>query len=368
MERALHNKINSVEIILDYGSRGWILEKISQRVKTELKLLNCQAVIRYKPKFDTDVTFWIQYSDKTLKQNLKSEIVNIRSALVTHVDDSNKLLRVRNLVKFGVIPIFMSNEHAELIARTISDKTIFKSVHIGSDVADIEKLFHVGIVSNCYPDGRKNENWLVNFANCGLLENVELTIIGRGWEKIVRRINPKTKKINLYNGVEKPYPDYNRIIKIQKSFDLFCNFGFDEGSLGALDSYLLGKSLLVSKQGFQSSFNIDDNSFFEDFSEAKVKFQLKKDIFFSTIPNQDLWKWKNTVKELVNHWSNFKFTKNINFDAFRHQSLSFNFFKVFIRWTPKTLYRTFFVRLPRKLVLVSKKQINELILKFQIWR
>ncbi len=347
--------IKSVEIILDPGSTGWVLGKISQRINDELNLINCKTVVRHDPKFNTDVTFWIHYTDKTLRENLNSQSTNIRCALVTHVDESQKLLRIKNLCKFGIVPIFMSEEHAEAVARKLKHKMGFRCVRIGSDIAQNKKYFHIGIVSKCHPDGRKNENWLIEFAKLGLLENVEITFIGEGWKNTVKKLRSKSIKVNNFDGIENEYPSYVEIIEIQKSFDLFFYFGFDEGSLGALDSYLLGKDLFISKQGFHINFDIKDSSFFENLSDAKEKFQIKKELYFKSLPNLNLWTWESTANQLVDHWIEIQSSK-MNSSSNPDSDMSFiNFLKNYLDLFPKSIYRLIFVRLPVRIAKYFSK-------------
>jgi hypothetical protein len=348
--------INSVEIILDPGNKGWILEKMSEKISNELNQLNCRTVVQSEPKFDTDVTFWIQYTDKTLKNNINNTTTNIRSALVTHVDESYKLFQVKNLYKFGITPIFMSKEHAQVVAKMLNQPNDFLNVHIGSDIAQVKKSFHVGIVSKCHPDGRKNEKWLIDFAKDGLLENVELTIIGVGWGPTVNHLHSRITKINLYDGIENEYPPYDEIIKMQKSFDLFFYFGFDEGSLGALDSYLLGKDLLISKQGFHTEFEIEDSSFFENFFEAKAKFQIKKDVHFNSFPDTNLWTWQNTALQLLEHWVELKSSKNNGSLNPVNNTSTFYILPKYLNLLPTSLYRLFFVRVPQKILKFFTKE------------
>jgi hypothetical protein len=346
----------SVEIILDHpGNSGWILEKIAQKISSELRKKGCIVSIKESPEFDTDVTFWIQYTDKTLKESIKSKPRNVWSALVTHVDESSKLMRVNILHRAGVNLIFMSDDHSKSVSKKINATTTLPSIRIGSDLAQVALEYKVGIVSKCHPDGRKNEDWLISFSKKELFNNVVLTIIGTGWGATVKKLRKQGVKVNLYDGIENVYPPYPKIIEIQSTFDLFLYFGFDEGSLGALDAYLLNTDLLVTKQGFHLDFEIEEDSFCSDLLDAQRKFALKKDSFFNLRSNRNDWTWEGTAIALLGCWEEFTDYKESGTTAKSRKNLYLFFSRENLSMLPKSIYRLLFIRVPRKIYSLSRQ-------------
>lgn len=341
--------ISSIEIIVDPGNKGWILEKIANRVCEEFKKLNLIANVRNAPKFDSDVTFWVQFTDKTLSVDSTFLGGNLRSTLVTHVDDAQKLSRVKKLYHSKIDLIFMSKMHASSIANSIGITQLPESVRIGSDLAEQKKNFHIGIVSKCYPDGRKNENWLLDFEKKGLFKNVTLTIIGTGWKSIADKLISKGVDVNLLDNHKNPYPDYDEIIDIQKNFDLFFYFGFDEGSLGALDAYLLGTDLLITNQGFHTSFELSKDSFCENLIDAQQKFELKKAKYYANRELLGDWSWTNTANELLLHWMKVFEDDLPPVENKLKSRFSWVYLNHYLKLLPKTFLRLMLVRIPQKI-------------------
>jgi hypothetical protein len=350
---------NSVEIILDPNSQGWILDKISTKLQTEFSDLGVKCSVLSKPKYDSSVVFWIHYSDKTINFSETRDFKGISSALVTHVDDSLKLARIRKLYLQGIDLIFMSKEHAHNIASSVGMNLPAFNVLIGSDLAVPRSIFKVGIVSRCYPDGRKNENWLLEFAAKGLLENVELTIIGSGWGNVIKNLRSLGVSVLVFDGHENPYPTYSEILRVQANFDLFLNFGFDEGSLGALDAFLLKTDLLVSYHGFHIEFDLKEDSYVLDLDDACAKFESKKSNFFSVQESLRQWSWSTMAIDLLRHWDTLGEKEQVlsSPKAGVRQVYVQNYLQMLL----KTLKRIFLVRLPRKVSQV----IRLLIRRFQ---
>jgi len=358
-EKLMKHTSFSVEIILDPGNSGWILEKIANRISQKLSEKGCDVRVKHSPEFNTNITFWIQYTDKTLHENLTRNVTNIWCALVTHVDESQKLTKINNLRRAGVNLLFMSNDQAKSISKILKQSYDFPSINIGSDLAEQELVYKVGIVSKCYPDGRKNETWFESFLEKGLLENVTLTIIGTGWDSTVKKLRAKGANIKIYDGVENFYPSYEEIVQIQKSFDLFVYFGFDEGSLGALDAYLLNTDLLITKQGFHLDFEIGEDSFCKDLHDAQNKFSVKKNAYLNSRPNRSVWTWENTAITLLEFWDDFGATNALKIAEKSSSNLELFFSNAFLRMLPKSLYRFFFIRIPRKIFsFLSNKAVE----------
>jgi hypothetical protein len=338
--------IDSVELILDPSNKEWILGKIANRLEIEFSSLGIKCEVLSKPMYLASVVLWIHYGDKTINFEEIRKYSSLPSSLVTHVDDSLKLARVRKLYSRGLDLVFMSKEHASKIANFIGMDSPPFNILVGSDLAIPKNLFKVGIVSRCYPDGRKNEEWLLDFANQGLLEEVELTIIGTGWGKIVRKLRGLGVLVLLFDDHENRYPEYSEIIDAMQEFNLFLNFGFDEGSMGALDGFLLGKDVLISHQGFHLEFGLSDDNYVLNLPDAREKFRAKKIAFFDKQQRVRGWAWSTMAQDLLNHWESdsvlppsFTGTRKLG-KLFVIESLRMLF---------KTLRRVFLIRAPRKL-------------------
>ena len=340
-----------VTIVLARGNSGWILEKISLKLSEHLVALDFECSVAATPSDNSDVNLWIHFMDGTLLEALKKSGKNDlrpKIALVTHVDDSSKLARVKYLFESGVQLIFMSPQHAIEIQSQLKIATPFEFVLIPSDYAFSSRKFRMGIVSKCHPDGRKNEKWLTEFASMGVLKNVEVLIVGYGWEKTVERLREFEVETKLFNGEENEYPAYTEIKNFYQSIDLYFYFGFDEGALGSLDAYIFKTDLLVSNQGFHTLFITNTDSLFCNFEDALQKLREKIKVFEEWSASVERWTWENFASDiakyvLVEPNSTIGGGKSLirtNFDLFNNNRT----YRLKLR---ETLRRLFFVGFPR---------------------
>lgn len=295
-----------LRIVLDPGNSGWILEKIAFQLSQHLTQLDFVCSIESTPSEDIDINLWIHYMDRTLLEVLKKPrtmTVKPKIALVTHVDDSLKLARVKFLIESGVHLIFMSPQHANEIQGALDLDKPFDFVLLPSDYAHASRKYRMGIVSKCYPDGRKNEKWLTEFARLGFLANVEISIVGYGWENTVKKLRALGIETNLYDGMENEYPAYTEIRKFYQYIDLYFYFGFDEGALGSLDAYIFKTDLLVSNQGFHSLFITNQDSLFRNFEDAKQKLKVKIAHFEKWSASVESWTWETFASDIAKHIS-----------------------------------------------------------------
>ena len=113
-------KISTVQLIVDPGNAGWILEKIALRLKEQFEMNGSRVQILDSPIGTSDVVFWLYFGHRgILSLNLDTYSTLLKSTLVTHVDDSAKVNRIRNLSQVGVDLVFMSAAHSLEISSMI---------------------------------------------------------------------------------------------------------------------------------------------------------------------------------------------------------------------------------------------------------
>lgn len=287
-----------VRVILDPGNKGWILEKIAFRLESQFKSQVLNADVGSKPLLNAKFNFWMQYTDVTLPSFARKGQSNC-FALVTHVDDSFKLARIKLLLSLNVNLIFMSEAHANEIATLLNIDRQFDFSLIPSDFNSLSRPYRIGMVSKCYPDGRKNEKWLVDLAEEGILENCCFVVLGEGWGPTINQLRSLGVSCEEFSESRGNAILYSEIKSFYDNLDLYVYFGFDEGALGSLDAYLFRKDLLVSNQGFHAHFDIDDDSKFSSFEEARSKINRKIQKYESWLESILPWTWDFYSKDLL---------------------------------------------------------------------
>jgi hypothetical protein len=303
-----------------------------------------------KPSPDSKLNFWMHYMDKTLLSFLKeskNKDLKRKVALVTHVDDSIKLARVKFLSDSGVQLIFMSPQHALEVQMKLGIERPFDFALLPSDYAFSPRKFKMGIVSRCYPDGRKNEKWLIEFAKKNIFSNTEIHFVGQGWESTSSKLRELGIETHLYDGKENEYPSYADIYKFYQTIDLYFYFGFDEGAMGSLDAYIFKCDYLISDQGFHSLFEADGDSLFTDIEDARIKLKQKIVTFERWSESINQWTWDSYSATLAKLISLHPETTDSSPDSLSKTSfklLATNSAYRFILM--HTLHRLFMVRIP----------------------
>jgi hypothetical protein len=245
-----------IQIVLDPVHKDWVIEKLARKL-IEFYPNSCAPELTYVPSTKFPITHWMHYQNVSLDYVKKSSGVN--TFLVPHVDTQEKEVTLRRLVEAGGIPIFMSKQHALEISKRLDLPELPRSILPGSDVAGLQEKLRIVISSNFYPDGRKNEHYFTLLAKEYSLRNFHFTFIGKSWKQTGKQLEKSGATVEFLDPSDRGYLGYKTQVDLIRGFDLFLYLGFDEGSLGSLDAYLLGVPLLISRQGFHMEFEETKN-------------------------------------------------------------------------------------------------------------
>lgn len=343
-------EISSIRIVLDPGNQGWILEKIAIRLRNQFELNKYKSEIDSVPDEKAQVNLWMQYTDKTLVSCAKSGLTKC-FALVTHVDDSFKLARVKLLIQLKVTIIFMSEAHAHEVAEMLDIDEAFEFALIPSDFNNHFRPFRIGIVSKCYPDGRKNENWLVKFAKDGILNNCEFAVVGEGWEATITNLKVMGIPCEIFSNSNGNAIRYEDIKSFYDTLDLYIYFGFDEGALGSLDAYLFRKDILVTRQGFHTHFALKEDSFVLNYEDAKFKLNQKIVEYRLWLETTLPWTWDFYAKKLISIFERYEVQASTSSSGNNFFSMNLSLLlgnRAYRTLLPLTSRRMVFVRFPQK--------------------
>ena len=308
----MSHSVNSIQLIADPGKAGWVFGKIARRIQEELETKGLNVKIVGKPEGTSDVVFWLYFrTPGILDREGGKYSTRLKSTYVTHIDNSIKLSQIKKLKMAEFDMVFMSPSHSNKISSMLSLPNPFPSVLLGTDLVEHEHKMRIGFFSNCYADGRKNEKWLVSLAREVNLKDCEFIFLGTGWGKIGNILENVGAHVEIYDDVQRPYPPYSDFPLFYDSLDLYLNLGFDEGAMGAIDAYVLGTKLLISKQGYHEDFVLDDSSFFSDYHEFKGKFVKILDTHRIHQENIKMWSWSNCASNLLKHWEEELQLRNI---------------------------------------------------------
>ena len=297
-----------VDIIIDESNRGWIIEKMANRLNENLLLLGIDSSVTDMPSVQPDVIHWMHYLN--VPTDLKTSSVN--TMLVTHVDEIDKLERLDFLIKMGIHPLFLSEAHSLEISNFLKVDKKFQKILPGSDLAEFNKIKFI-INSNSYPDNRKNDDYLIKLSKDLNLDQTIFIFCGKRWEKVGNHLSDAGAEVYIYSKQTGNYPDYDNLNKITKDSDIFIYMGFDEGSIGALDAYLLGKKLIVSDQGFHKEMLNNDVLLFKNYDKFKelVKVEIAKHLHWQK--EKSRWSWAMFAKSHLDVWEELSLNNDSSF-------------------------------------------------------
>ena len=287
-------KINIVNLDKD----GWILTKFAKNMFIYLKKKKVEVYLSKKPKDNVDVNHYIIFLFlKEIKDYFPKKTIN--TAMLTHVNDDIRYNKIRNTAKFLNAGIAMSKHHAKMIeSKRLGLEKIFYVLPPHDNDQNLKKI-NFGIFSNLYTDGRKNEKNFENAFSKLDTDLFKLTIIGKGWDGIVKKLRKKNIEITYFKF-------FFRSIYIRelKKIDYLIYLGNDEGSMTFMDAIQLGVKTIMIPQGFQndlknlitfklnSNLNNLDRILSEILDSKKLFKEFKKLLTWENYVNEHLKIWK----------------------------------------------------------------------------
>lgn len=284
-------KINIVLPLKD----NWIFEDIAKKLKKNLENKLLKVKISSFPLKNFDVYHHISYLNCNYKTLFKEKV---NTAMITHIDTFNKLniiLKLNDYIDCFTVQSFQAKKYVSKFLEKIKTKVIYVPPN---DKIKFNKI-KLGIFSNKYPDGRKNEKVFIKILN-KLNPNIfEIYIMGKNWEREIMQI----KKLNYDCHYIKKF-NINVYKKILSKIDYLLYLGFDEGSISFMDGLKSGTKVIVTNQGFHKDF-----SKFVDYKIDNINYDLynflnkieKDRIFKNKFINQ--FNYKNFAQKHLDMWS-----------------------------------------------------------------
>ena len=308
---------------------------MQKKLKKNLEKKKLKVRISRNPIKDFDVYHHISYLNCNYKTIFEDRV---NTAMITHIDTTSKLKLVLKLNAYIDCFTVQSIQTKKYVSKFL-DKIKTKVIYVPPNEKIKFNKIKLGIFSNKYPDGRKNEKILIKTLK-KLDPNIfEIFIMGKNWEKEIIQI----KKLNYdCHYIKKFNIDIYKNILGKINYLLYL--GFDEGSISFMDGIKSGTKLLVTNQGFHQDFSkfIDFkiNNINHDFFKFLYKIQNKRvlknkfinQINYKTFTEKhlDLWshlannkkKYNKKIKSSKNDINLIKKTINRKLNIFKYKILN----------------------------------------------
>lgn len=279
--------------INDYGmASNWIMGIIASDIVREAKKLGYLCRCGSRDDYDgEEICYHLSYAQAVPIAKAKHN-----SVFYTHLND---ILQEKNLVsikdKFDSF-VCMSPEDAQFLIELGFDKSkVFgKTLAVRNSYI---KPMTIGIFSACYPDGRKNEQWLIDFCRSNHdAKLLNFSFIGRGWGRVVTALEDCGCTYEWHN-VSRSLPfeyqfQQNKLVAL----NYYIYMGMDGGAMGTYDAYAQDVPLCVTYDGFHKSIpdldlKFDDYTTFMSCLSTIAKKQRDRIDFFASNNAEAYVKW-----------------------------------------------------------------------------
>lgn len=185
----------------------------------------------------------------------------VNAVFVTHTDDEIKEADLVNMKDQFDFYITMSPEDAQFLVELGFDKKKVFGLNLPVRNTFVRPL-SMGIFSACYPDHRKNDQWLQEYCSThDLARLVNFVFIGNGWGSFVKELESSGCSFQWINISRKmPYEYFYQQILLS-NVDYYIYMGMDGGAMGTYDAYAMGVRLCVADDGYHKSIPDLDNKF-----------------------------------------------------------------------------------------------------------
>lgn len=249
------NKYNTV--FIEQVSQNWILNILGDDIFRGFQKLGYKCTKgRYFEYNGEDISFHMWWRNAFPHKKAK-----INCVFITHTDSQIKednLIRIKDEYDYYFC---MSPEDAQFLVELGYDRSKVYGLNLPTRNTYIRPIT-IGIFSRCYPDKRKNEEWLFNFCkNNKSSQLADFVFIGEGWGDFVNRIEELGCSFQWHNvSRNMPYEYMYQQLKLT-GLDYYIYMGMDGGAMGSYDAYAMGTTLCISDDGYHKGIPDIEYSF-----------------------------------------------------------------------------------------------------------
>lgn len=236
-------------VFIEIESQDWIINILAKDINNGLEKLGYRCRIgKYDEYQGEDISFHMWWG---LTQPHKDAKVN--AIFITHTDDRYKEERLIKIKDDYDFYFCMSPEDAQYLVELGYDHSKVYGINLPTRNTYIRPIT-MGIFSRCYPDKRKNEDWLLNYCQTHPSSKlIDFVFIGKDWGDFVAKLSDIECSYQWHNvSRSMPYEYMYQQLKMS-NMDYYIYMGMDGGAMGAYDAYAMGASLCISDDGYHKA-------------------------------------------------------------------------------------------------------------------
>jgi hypothetical protein len=293
------SKIKSVYIV-EPLNQEWIIEALMRDIALEFNKLGIHTKIGPEKFYQgEDVVFNSRYLSPTFKNSAK-----VNSLFITHIDD---VIKERELkLTFDTYNSFvcLSPEDASFLISLKGSTTNVIGINLPSRSSNVQPL-HLALFSACYEDGRKNEQWILDYFNNrpNINRNAFLfSFLGWGWARLCSELDLLDINYKVTRYSRTLIGEYALYKHSLSDVDVLIYPGFDGGSMSIYDAIGAGIEAIVSDisyhKGLEGSVTLfkDRNGFFAQLDRLYNRHSKQQEVLLRRSA-------RNYASTLLSHWN-----------------------------------------------------------------
>lgn len=285
--------------VVEPGNEGWIIERLTRDVVAELRTRGIDARIGTGGAYGgEDVIF-----NSRFLTALSDSRARVNSLFITHIDDRIKEMELRaNTARFNSF-VCMSPHDAEFIAALKGDARGVVGIELPARDLVVRPI-RIAFFSAYYPDGRKNEQWIIDCFRGRTAEQRAAFIfcfLGWGWESFCEKLASLDMNYEIYRYSRFFPGEYQLYKDALKSAEVLIYPGFDGGAMSVYDALSAGIDVLASDISYHRGLG-DSVSLFEDREQFDAHIDRLLRTYDARVCALSTRSIKAYVDRLLDHW------------------------------------------------------------------
>jgi hypothetical protein len=171
----------------------------------------------------------------------------VNSVFVTHVDDCIREAELRAAFKTFNSFVCMSPQEADFVAGLRGARSGVVGIELPVRNSAVRPL-RISMFSAFYEDGRKNENWIVEYLQSKSASDRQELIfcfLGQGWERFCARLASLEANYEIVRYSRNTPGEYELYRRMLVTADLAIYVGFDGGAMSVYDAVSEGVNVVA---------------------------------------------------------------------------------------------------------------------------
>ncbi len=291
--------IDSVYVV-EPKDHGWIIERLMRDITAELNARALRARVGPRAGYDgEDVILNSRYLTP-----LSDQRARVNALFITHIDDRVKEMELRSRRGSFNSLICMSGQEADFISGLVGDRTGVVGINLPARDLTVGPV-RVALFSAHYDDGRKNEQWLIDYFKArgrDHRDNFVICLMGWGWEQFCTTLGQMEMSYEIYRYSRFTPGEYGMYKSVLPSMDALAYLGFDGGAMCVYDALSAGVDVIATDISYhrglgESVFLVSDQKgFFEQMDRLHDRNMSRKMALRARSVEQ-------YVDQLLAHWN-----------------------------------------------------------------